>query len=497
MTDLTPKHPLRPLIWPETILDWSETLPQQLDLPPLYIVGGAVRDAYLHRPVKDIDLATPENAIALARRLADHLNADVYVLDRERDVARILAQTPEGPLTLDVAGFRGADLAADLHDRDFTLNAMAVSFRDLEQLIDPLDAEKDIAAKLIRCCSADSIANDPIRALRAVRFSVHLAMHMESSTLEQVRRHGPDLIHTSEERIRDELFNILRLNRVSAALRVLFHLGLLQLLLPEVGPVDGLAQPLPHRLSVWEHTLLTIDKLQGIILAISPARTDGTAANFDLGMMVIQLDQFRGKLQHHLSAAWPNERPHTALLIFAALLHDLGKAVSVTDRRLYQAGSVKIAAGRADFFRLSSDEKERLLTILSRYEDVFMMEDLSPLALHRFWYSLGAAGIDLCLLALADYLGTVGNYLEQDYWLVLVDRVRTLLLAYFEQYDRWVDPPLVVNGNQLMTALELSPGPIIGRLLTAIREAQVIETVRTPEEAIQFARERLKQGDLQ
>src|SRR5690606_38920305 len=117
-------RPQRPLIWPDVVLDFQDLL---ADIEtPLYIFGGAVRDPYLHRPVKDIDLAVPENSIEIARKIANRTQGDIFVMDTTREVARVFIATPDGRLSIDVARFRGADLAADLEDRDFTINAMAV-----------------------------------------------------------------------------------------------------------------------------------------------------------------------------------------------------------------------------------------------------------------------------------------------------------------------------------------------------------------------------------
>src|SRR5262245_54760452 len=124
MSDLSPRQPLRPLMWPDIIFQLKEFLADTQD--EIYIVGGAVRDALLHRPLKDIDLATSGDGLKLARRIANYFDGDFFALDSERDVGRALVNTPDGLLMFDVARFRGDGLHNDLRDRDFTLNAMAV-----------------------------------------------------------------------------------------------------------------------------------------------------------------------------------------------------------------------------------------------------------------------------------------------------------------------------------------------------------------------------------
>ena len=157
------------LAWADFVLDLVEFLRTRQVDAPLYLVGGVVRDAYLRRPTTDIDIAVDGDAVGLARRVADWLGGDIFVMDRERGVARVLATRADERLSLDFARFRGHTLEQDLQDRDFTMNAMAVDLHgDLQVLIDPLGGLTDLRRKVLRCCSSRSFADDPVRMLRAV-----------------------------------------------------------------------------------------------------------------------------------------------------------------------------------------------------------------------------------------------------------------------------------------------------------------------------------------
>src|SRR5690606_5361203 len=146
------------------------------------------RDALLERQLTDLDLAVAKDAIPLARRIANALRGDFFVLDAERDVGRVLVDTPDGRFMIDVARFRGDDLLADLNDRDFTINAMAVGLSaEIILLIDPLNGDGDLSDKLVRQCNPHAFAPDPLRALRAVRRSVQFGMRFERDTLNDMR----------------------------------------------------------------------------------------------------------------------------------------------------------------------------------------------------------------------------------------------------------------------------------------------------------------------
>lgn len=91
---------------------------------PVHLVGGTIRDALLGRPIHDIDLIVPVDAISLTFRLANVLGLPAYVLDDKRDVGRIMV--PGNGLTIDIARYRDQTLENDLRGRDFTINAMAL-----------------------------------------------------------------------------------------------------------------------------------------------------------------------------------------------------------------------------------------------------------------------------------------------------------------------------------------------------------------------------------
>lgn len=482
MNDLTPRLPIRPLLWPDAVLDLTDLLADSDQ--PVHIVGGAVRDAWFGAPLHDCDIVTPTGATRLARRIADMLNGDVYVMDAERDVARVMAETPQGRLSIDVAAYRGPDLLTDLIERDFTVNAMAADVRDPFMLIDPLDGESDLTKKLIRRCTEHAITHDPIRALRAVRQSIQLNAHIEKETMRDIRAAAPRLYETSPERVRDEFIKILATARPHTALRVMLPLGLLAPVLPDVA-----ALPEADR----DRALATVEHIAAILIVISPRRTDNTAAAFGLGSFVVALDAFRRKLQAHLDTEWANERPHRALLHLAALL------------RAGAAGNAQVVSGAqsltqymdqaAEHLRLSNPERARLLTLLKANVDILTSAaPLDVLAQHRFWHTNGVGGVDAVLVGLAHTLAVAGVQLDQDHWVRTLERARLLFEAWFMRQAEVVAPPPVIDGNLLMSALQLKPGPIIRDLLDAIREGQVTGRVTDTESALALAREYIETG---
>lgn len=470
-TDLTPRPLNSSLAWTDAIYTLQEALERYDQTPALYIVGGAVRDAYMRRPIKDIDIATDGGGRRLAKWLAGHFNGAYYALDQERDVGRALISIGDEEFSLDVAALRGG-LADDLFDRDFTINAMAVDLRgDLNLVIDPTGGADDLRKRVLRRCSPSSLASDPVRVLRALRQSVQFAYRIERETLADMRTYSSQMSLTSIERVRDQWFRIFALPGVTQALRVADTLGLLTQSFPELLAVKQGTGFVPH--------FEVIDRLVELFVTISPKRSDATAAQFSLGIFVVAMDRYRARLQQHLGVTYGDGRAHTAVMVLALLLHTLPQADVVT---------------LCERLRLSNTEISLLTHVTGGWSHTRQVGS-DPLSIYRFWKRFGTAGIDVILMGLARTLGEQSVFLNQDQWLAEVEQCRVLLSAYFDEPLRLVNPPVLVNGNDLMRALGIEGGPQLGELLEAIREGQVSGTITTREDALRFAQSALRGND--
>jgi hypothetical protein len=116
---------------------------------------------------------------------------------------------------------------------------------------------------------------------------------------------------------------------------------------------------------------------------------------------------------------------------------------------------------------------------------------VSSKAIYRFFRDTDGAGVDVLLHALADHQATYATGLEDERWTRLVDLTGRMLGDYWEHRARRVNPPLLINGRDLQRAFGLDPGPLIGELLEAVREAQVSGKVHTREEALALVRRAL------
>lgn len=482
-----------------------------LIVPPgvqAYLVGGAVRDAILGRPTNDLDFAVSQDAIGLGRRVADKLEGAFYPLDPERDTARVILFQADGSRQiLDFAGLRGADIHSDLLGRDFTLNAMALDFHHPPKLMDPLDGVNDMRSGLIRACSDQVFVDDPLRILRGVRLASAFDLRIVPETIQMMLPAVDLLPGVSVERVRDELVRILDGPRQAKSLRVLDALGVLPDILPEMAELKDVEQSPPHISDVWSHTLDVISKLEHVLSVLSLHHDPEAAANWALGFISVQLGRYREQIFDHLNDSITTGRSQRSLLFLAALYHDAGKPetrVMDDDGRIrffkHEVVGSKLAASRGHSLRLSNEEVKYLEKIVRNHMRPLSLTKVgnppSRRSIYRFFRDTGQAGVDVCLLSLADTLATYGPTLPKELWAEQLSVVRSLLESWFERQEEAIAPPPIINGRDLMDHLGMPPGPQIGELLKAIREAQAMGQVTDRSIALEFAKSWLEsKGD--
>ncbi len=174
-----------PFILPGILEEIRTVLP---DSQPVYLVGGAVRDALLNRETHDLDFVLKRDALKVGREVSNALGAAYFPLDEERETARLILTRPDGSrMWIDFSIFRGIDLDSDLGARDFTINAMAIDIRNPQALLDPLGGASDLRLKVLRACSPTSMSDDPVRILRAIRQAAAFGLKIHPGTLRWMR----------------------------------------------------------------------------------------------------------------------------------------------------------------------------------------------------------------------------------------------------------------------------------------------------------------------
>jgi len=493
---------------PENISEWFKQ--QHHSEFAVYLVGGAIRDQFQGAKCHDYDLVMQTGAIEFARRLANNLHLPFYIMDMERGIARVMMKEKGKNLTLDFADFRGKDLLEDLLGRDFTINAMAREIHAPAELIDPLQGEADLKSLVLRACTPSSFIDDPVRCLRAIRFSYQLGLKMEANTQSNLHTAVSGLSQSSTERKRDELFNILPLSKQKPAIQDMLRYGILDDLLPELPPLVDYPQTAHHTHDAWLHTLAVVDYCQQIAAWIE-APEEAIPANKFLFNATQKLGHYQGFLKEYFNDPDFQSRPLRSLFLFAALYHDTGKpstrsetsdGVQFVD---HEVAGAQIAAARARALALSSREVEFIEAVIRHHMVIHTLvkqknQDLRETEF-QYYQAAGHAGVADCLFSLADLLATYEEKMDEKRWEAGVAMSCNLLDAWVNQYKQVIEPDLWLDGDEIKSRLKIPEGPMVGQLLFALKKAQAMGKVNSKTEAIEFintmmSEKKAEQNDL-
>jgi len=462
---------------------------------PVYLVGGALRDSLLDRPVLDFDFVVRGDAGSCARRLATRLGARFILLHEDWGVARLVWRTGDGqgePATLDFAPMQGRSIEEDLSQRDFTVNAMALELTSARASDpsaawkDPWGGSDDLREKKIRMLKASGFRRDPVRMLRAFRLASTLQFVLDADTRAAVEEHRALIRSGAAERIGDELFKFLGTRASFGYLVQMDGSGLLTALFPELEALKGLGQGRWHRRDGWDHTLECYRVLEV-----------GLTVGFP------QLEHRGEEIR-----AWIQEGRRTeALLKLAALLHDIGKPAT---RSVDAGGEVhfygharegsRMAAALLARIRSSRQDRERVQGWVRHHLGPLLLTAaaqrgrLPDRAKLRFLRKLGAEETGVLLLSLADLEASGGGESPQARRASLCAVIDSLFGLLAEMKRLAAPSGRLVSGHDLMDSLGLGPGPLIGRLLRRIEEERIQGKVRDREDALNLARSLLEAG---
>ncbi|MBN2002922.1 MAG: HD domain-containing protein [Anaerolineae bacterium] len=504
-----PKDRLR-LLWVSphpphiAVPDWPLHAIRTLLPADTWLVGGPVRDLLLARTPHDWDFATTKQAMALARTVANHLDAAYYPLDVERDTGRAVVRHPvtRHPITLDFAALRGDTIEADLQLRDFTINAMALNLEG--RLIDPTHGQHDLQAHLIRTTNTHAFEDDPLRLLRAVRLANSLNFRIENRTAAAIQAQAKTIHSVASERIQIELLSLLQSSDATRGIELLDKTGLAQHTLPEVHALQAVEQSWPHYCSdAWAHTMAALATFETIQEQLRgnpiPAHAQRYVSipTWAWSMLNTLLIPFQTALLDYLRTPISSEIKREDMVKWGTLFHDTGKATTSTrDEQglihFYTHPEVGAVLTRARLEQLHFPTKavEFACTLVKSHMRLIELRKNPPgrRAAYRFYRDTGDAGVGVVLLVLADTAAVWGAKLEREHWRALLHAAQILLQAYFERNAEVVTPQPLLNGHDLMT-LGIPQGPSIGQLLEALREAQAVGEVENREAAEAFVRQ--------
>lgn len=420
----------------------------------IYIVGGAVRDVLMGRIVNDWDFTTNATPEEIQKVIPDGF------YDNQFGTVGLVVEGFEKPFEITTyrteQGYEdyrhptkivwGKSLEDDLSRRDFSINAMAIKLpiTNLQfTIVDPYKGQEDIENKLIRAVGNpdERFSEDALRMMRAVRIASDLGFTIEEDTFEAIKKNAPLIQKIAKERIKEELFKLLKSPNPYEGIINLKDSGLMEEILPEMIKCFGVEQKSPGRHHVY-----------------------------DVGT--------------HLLMSLKNCKSEDPVTRFATMIHDIGKPQ--TYRKLesgvitfynHEMVSNRIAENIADRLKFSKKEKDKF-TILVRWHQFTVDEHQTDSAIRRILRNVGLENMEEMLtLRVADRLG--GGATETSWRL---EEFKQRLVEVQKQPFSVKD--LKIDGNDVMKELDLTPGPKVGEILEKLFEEVVEKKVENEKEKL-------------
>ncbi|KQZ23826.1 MULTISPECIES: CCA tRNA nucleotidyltransferase [Microbacterium] len=436
----------------------------------LAVVGGPVRDALLGRPTHDLDFTTnarPDDILRIVTPISTAQwdigrafgTIGARVQGEQVEVTTYRADSYDGVTRKPTVEF-GDTIDADLHRRDFTVNAMALLVPEVK-LVDPTGGVEDLVGGVLRTPADPQISfgDDPLRMLRAARFSAQLGFRIDDGTDEAITQLRTTLGIVSPERIQSELVRLMQTDDPVRGIRVLVDTGLIEEFLPEVSALRLEVDEHHHHKDVYEHSLTVLSQA----IALERSRHPGSAPDVPLRI--------------------------------AALLHDIGKPRT---RKLEDGGAVtfhhhdvvgsRMARKRLQSLRFDTATTTSVATLIELHLRFFGYAEgaWTDAAVRRYVRDAGDELERLHILTRADV--TTRNKRKAGRLASAYDDIESRIAALREQEELdSIRPEL--DGNRIQSILGIAPGREVGEAYRFLLEVRLDEGVIGADAAEQRLRE--------
>ncbi|MHA2621424.1 MAG: hypothetical protein V2G42_08375 [bacterium JZ-2024 1] len=439
-------------------------------IPQLFVVGGAIRDALLQRPILDLDLAATPSSAEMAQTILAQLSTSfVRINDRFSTVRFLFRHGVYADFSVAEHG-----IEEDLIRRDFTLNALALEVQT-RVLKDLFGGFRDLKARRLVPVRPQNLTDDPVRVLRAYRLARECGLKIPRATRSAMVTASAYLQQVAPERISEEWRRIFRLKGSASDARAMFLDGVLFALFPQMQPMPHTPASPIYDTDVLAHTLSALDALEDIF--------DDPSREFHRFAEPISQFLARDDWQY--------------LLRTALLFHDIAKpaTANTVNGTLHYYGHDTLGARMTEDIlcrlRFPGRDIQKIVTLIRAHLRIGFLsaeETLTPRQIYRYFHEFGDLGIPLIVHARADLLGYGPDMMSQPYGRNQPSVSEALLSAYFERNQILVRPPRHLSGDDLK-ALGIPPGPVYALILEAAQEATALGKITSRAQALEWARD--------
>lgn len=390
-----------------------------------FIVGGALRDSLLGQQAQDWDVATDARPEDIHELFSDMTRFDL----KHGTVTLVFRKRHCEVTTYRGSGGYGASIEGDLSHRDFTFNAMAYDITN-KRIIDPFGGKEDMTRNVVRAVlnPIERYKEDPLRMMRAIRFSLQLGYSIEPDTLMAIHFMARAIDGVAQERVRDELLRILTVRKPSVGFSLMRKTGLLKGILPELLEGYRKRQNNYHKYTIYRHTMETVDSIE-----------------------------------------------NDPLLRLSALFHDVAKprVRKKADGRWRFFGHAEASAELTKEImlrlRFSNEWIDRVTHLVAHHMFDYKKE-LSDKAVRRFIKRIGKGNIDdIIRLRKADDLAHGPGRIDENE----IEGFRRRVNAQIKKSYPLSISDLTVDGNDVMIVLGLETGPKVGKVLNRLLEVVI------------------------
>ncbi|OEG70424.1 hypothetical protein ATZ36_01110 [Candidatus Endomicrobiellum trichonymphae] len=451
----------------------------------VYAVGGFSRDLLLKRNLNDIDLVVSRNALKYSKKIADAFKSKLITLNDASKTYRIMLKD-NIVANIDISLFNGKTIEHDLQNRDFTINAIAFNLKHFENfkkhiIFSDRNTLRDLKSKTVNTVSAESFKTDPLRMLRAFRFTAELNFKISPKTFEQITKNAKLIRQSAPERIKNEFFRVLSVKNSAVLIKDMDSCGLLSEIFAEIKKMKKSRRKYYyHPRGLFQHSFETVESSENILNNLKKYFPENYA-----------------NMQKHFddNATFSERITRESLLKFAALFHDSAKpeTAKFKNGKMRFLGHEELGAEKVKgiMFSLKSGKNDIetaafLVSNHMRPSTLTRNNIVTKKAALKFFRDIGENTPDLLVLSMSDWHSYKNLKVFSSKELKFQEKSVRELLKYYYELKNAEPLPKIIDGNIIMKKFNLKPGPWIGELLNFAAEAQLESKISNTDEALKI-----------